>query len=230
MWTTHVSASSRGARIPADTDTAAAAVAATVAGPEADLSVLLGTSVTVIAAAQTLTFEHSYTWWGHSRKLRVTANPNVTITPAHVPLRCRAARVVLLGPLTLHDVDAAAFAAAADGVCVRIDSLVDEYACRCTCMARCCACLCMTVCMTLSLFFYADDAHADAGAARCCCNLCFTTLWCLSGLWARLLAPGQAIGLMGQGFQRRLAADGQVQPLPAPSAQLMVRASGHTLC
>jgi hypothetical protein len=47
---------------------------------------------------------------GHSRRLRVTANPNITVTKAHVPWHCRRARVVLLGPLTLHDVDAASFA------------------------------------------------------------------------------------------------------------------------
>jgi hypothetical protein len=52
---------------------------------------------------------------GHSRKLRVTANPNITISRAHVPLKCRLARVVLLGPLTLHDVDAASFARYAGG-------------------------------------------------------------------------------------------------------------------
>jgi hypothetical protein len=40
----------------------------------------------------------------------VTANPNITISRAHVPWRCRWARVVLLGPLTLHDVDAGSFA------------------------------------------------------------------------------------------------------------------------
>jgi hypothetical protein len=47
---------------------------------------------------------------GHSRRLRVTANPNITLSRAHVPWRCRWARVVLLGPLTLHDVDAGSFA------------------------------------------------------------------------------------------------------------------------
>lgn len=47
---------------------------------------------------------------GHSRKLRVTANPNITLSRAHVPWRCRWASVVLLGPLTLHDVDAGSFA------------------------------------------------------------------------------------------------------------------------
>ena len=46
---------------------------------------------------------------GNKRKLRVTATPNVTLTLAHVPLHCRRARTVLLGPLTPDDVDAASF-------------------------------------------------------------------------------------------------------------------------
>ncbi|KAF6255699.1 hypothetical protein COO60DRAFT_1285696 [Scenedesmus sp. NREL 46B-D3] len=81
----------------------------TVAGPEAELAVFEGSELYVIKANQTLTFEHTYAWWGHSRKLRVTANPNITISRAHVPLKCQLARVVLLGPLTLHDVDAGSF-------------------------------------------------------------------------------------------------------------------------
>jgi hypothetical protein len=36
---------------------------------------------------------------GNKRKLRVTAQPNVTLIMQHVPWRCRRARVVLLGPL-----------------------------------------------------------------------------------------------------------------------------------
>lgn len=83
----------------------------TVAGPEADLDVFGDEAqLYVLPANETLTFEHTYTWWGHSRRLRVTANPNITVSRAHVPWRCRMARVVLLGPLTLHDVDAASFA------------------------------------------------------------------------------------------------------------------------
>lgn len=39
----------------------------------------------------------------------MTANPNITITRSHVPLWCRLARTVLLGPLTLDDVDAGSF-------------------------------------------------------------------------------------------------------------------------
>ncbi|WIA31289.1 hypothetical protein OEZ86_002191 [Tetradesmus obliquus] len=87
----------------------ARACVVTVAGPEADLAVFEGSELYAIRSNETLTFEHSYAWWGHSRKLRVTANPNITISRAHVPLKCQLARVVLLGPLTLHDVDAASF-------------------------------------------------------------------------------------------------------------------------
>jgi hypothetical protein len=59
----------------------------------------------------TLTFEHTYTWWGNQRKLRVARQPNVTLGLEHVPPRCRAARVVLLGPLTPSDINVASFAA-----------------------------------------------------------------------------------------------------------------------
>ncbi|KAI8466451.1 MAG: Ribokinase-like protein [Monoraphidium minutum] len=83
----------------------------TVAGPDAALGVFTGSRLRVVAAAETLTFRHTYTWWGSHRKLQVTANPNVTLGRADVPLWCRRARAVLLGPLTLHDVDAASFVA-----------------------------------------------------------------------------------------------------------------------
>jgi hypothetical protein len=46
---------------------------------------------------------------GHQRKLRVTANPNITVAKEHVPKWCWKARTVLLGPLTLHDLDAGSF-------------------------------------------------------------------------------------------------------------------------
>ena len=46
---------------------------------------------------------------GNKRKLRVTAQPNVTLTAAHVPSHCRRARTVLLGPLAQGDLDAASF-------------------------------------------------------------------------------------------------------------------------
>jgi hypothetical protein len=37
-----------------------------VAGPEADLDVFKGHTLYVIPAKETLTFEHTYTWWGES--------------------------------------------------------------------------------------------------------------------------------------------------------------------
>lgn len=36
---------------------------------------------------------------GNHRKLRVTAQPNVTLAWEHLPARCRRARTLLLGPL-----------------------------------------------------------------------------------------------------------------------------------
>lgn len=44
---------------------ATAAVPA-VAGPEADLDVFEGSRLWVIPSNVTLTFEHTYTWWGES--------------------------------------------------------------------------------------------------------------------------------------------------------------------
>lgn len=81
----------------------------TAGGPDADLSAFAGHDVHLVSTKETLTFEHSYTWWGHRRKLKVTAQPDVTLTVEHVPRRCRRARVVLLGPLTPQDMDAASF-------------------------------------------------------------------------------------------------------------------------
>ncbi len=46
---------------------------------------------------------------GNHRKLRVTAQPNVSLTLEHVPHHCRRAKTILLGPLTPTDLDAAAF-------------------------------------------------------------------------------------------------------------------------
>ena len=55
---------------------------------------------------------------GHTRRLRVAAAPDITLTREHVPKHCQNARVVVLGPLTLADVDAASFVRPATGVCV----------------------------------------------------------------------------------------------------------------
>lgn len=62
-----------------------------------------------LPAPATLAFEHSYTFWGHQRKLRVLADPNVTLRAQQVPPRCLSARMVILGPLVSGDMDAASF-------------------------------------------------------------------------------------------------------------------------
>lgn len=90
------------------TDTSQTHVPA-AAGSDADMSVFRGHELHRVATNDTLTFEHTYTWWGHRRKLRVTAQPEVTLAAAHVPRHCRRARVVLLGPLTPQDMDSASF-------------------------------------------------------------------------------------------------------------------------
>ena len=46
---------------------------------------------------------------GNKRKLRVLAQPNVTLSMQHVPRHCRRARVALLGPLMPEDLNAASF-------------------------------------------------------------------------------------------------------------------------
>ena len=38
----------------------------TAAGPDADLAVFSGHELHVVPTNRTLTFEHSYTWWGES--------------------------------------------------------------------------------------------------------------------------------------------------------------------
>ncbi|GIL71499.1 hypothetical protein Vretimale_2635 [Volvox reticuliferus] len=126
----------------------------TVAGPDADLKVFDGHELHLVNAASTLTFEHTYTWFGHQRKLRVTANPNITLSRSHVPRHCQRARTVILGPLTQHELDASSFL---------------EY----------------------------------------------------DGLFDQLYRGRQHIGLMAQGFQRRLGPDGRVLPLQTPAPQLL---------
>lgn len=78
--------------------------------PDADLGpVFQGHDLVVVASTHTLVFEHSYTFWGNHRKLRVTAQPNVTLGWQHLPARCRRARTVLLGPLMPQDLNPSAF-------------------------------------------------------------------------------------------------------------------------
>lgn len=81
----------------------------TAGGEDADLSVFKGHKVHLVKTADTLTFEHSYTWWGHRRKLKVTKQPDVVLTADHVPRWWRRARVVVLGPLTPQDMDCSSF-------------------------------------------------------------------------------------------------------------------------
>ena len=81
----------------------------TTAGSPADASFWAGHHVHVIPTDSTLTFKHTYTWFGNARKLQVTAQPDHVLTAADVPLRCRLAKVLLVGPLTATDVDARSF-------------------------------------------------------------------------------------------------------------------------
>lgn len=81
----------------------------TAGGEDADLSAFKGHKVHFVKTAETLTFEHSYTWWGHRRKLKVTKQPDVVLTAEHVPRLWRRARVVVLGPLTPQDMDCSSF-------------------------------------------------------------------------------------------------------------------------
>eukprot|EP01025_Chloroclados_australasicus_P027489 TRINITY_DN2725_c2_g2_i1.p1 TRINITY_DN2725_c2_g2~~TRINITY_DN2725_c2_g2_i1.p1 ORF type:complete len:359 (+),score=29.06 TRINITY_DN2725_c2_g2_i1:120-1196(+) len=81
----------------------------TAGGTDADYSVFDGHHLRLISTEETLTFEHTYTWWGQHRKLRVTAQPNVTLSKSDVPWNWRCARTILLGPLIPNDVDASSF-------------------------------------------------------------------------------------------------------------------------
>eukprot|EP01023_Acetabularia_acetabulum_P041274 TRINITY_DN4017_c0_g1_i1.p1 TRINITY_DN4017_c0_g1~~TRINITY_DN4017_c0_g1_i1.p1 ORF type:complete len:429 (+),score=49.13 TRINITY_DN4017_c0_g1_i1:183-1289(+) len=81
----------------------------TAGGKEADFSVFDGHYLHVVQTESTLTFEHTYTWWGNHRKLRVIEEPDVTIRKSDVPWNWRCARTVLLGPLTQNDIDASSF-------------------------------------------------------------------------------------------------------------------------
>lgn len=56
-------------------------MAAAVAGPEADLGVFEGSELYIIKANETLTFEHTYTWWGKSH---VWVGVNSYIPPLHL--------------------------------------------------------------------------------------------------------------------------------------------------
>ena len=82
----------------------------TAGGDDLDRSPFEGHRLKVVETEASLTFEHSYTYWGNNRKLRVTKRPGRRLSYADVPFLCRSARNVLLGPLTPEDVDMASFA------------------------------------------------------------------------------------------------------------------------
>ena len=49
------------------------------AGPDADLSIFDGHELHVVDAGETLTFEHTYTWWGESPYLSRPLSVNLEI-------------------------------------------------------------------------------------------------------------------------------------------------------
>lgn len=103
----------------------------TAAGEDADLSAFKGHDLHVVQSNATLTFEHTYTWWGNKRKLRVLAEPNVTLSWKHVPPHCRRARTVLLGPLMPQDIDCQSFVHKSRGTLsgtAEAAALIDGYA------------------------------------------------------------------------------------------------------
>lgn len=141
----------------------------------------------------------------------MTANPNVTLSRAHVPRHCQRARTVILGPLTQHELDAGSFLEY-DGERRVSRSLV-----------------CPRV-----LWFVRFHAFVVVGSVRPpravpLRNHVSQTRTPVpprhpSGVWDALVRGRQYIGLMAQGFQRRLGPDGRVLPLLTPSPQLLVGA------
>lgn len=137
----------------------------------------------------------------------MTANPNITVGLADVPWRCRRARAVLLGPLTLHDIDAASFLHQRRGEARGMHTskgratlpppLQPPRACLVVCA--------FLLTLLTSAATLPPAAHAHTVPL------------------ARLLSPRPLVGLIGQGFQRALGPQGEVMPLDAPSQQLLVR-------
>jgi len=81
----------------------------TTASEDADLSIFAKHDLHVVPDNETLTFAHSYTWWGHKRMLHVTARPSTTLDVRHVPFICRLAKTVLIMPLMPTDVNSPSF-------------------------------------------------------------------------------------------------------------------------
>lgn len=183
---------------------------------------------------------------GHARKLRVTANPNITLTRAHVPPWCRNARVVLLGPLTLHDLDAASFLTRSGAPALlpgaQLLCLPDPCAAYAAVWNRVAA-----QCLALCTWWMCGGETCEAedpctcithSSPQGCVTRQLNTGACCAASGPLLPPPpphsgwldawfnwAQLVGFMAQGFQRLLDAEGAVLPLKAPSSQLLVRSS-----
>ena len=86
----------------------------TIAGPDADLEVLAGHELEVVAAEASLRFEHEPA--GDSRRLRLAARPARALTAGDLPAGWGDAGVLVLGPLLPDDVDVASFLGVATGL------------------------------------------------------------------------------------------------------------------
>ena len=164
-----------------------------------------GHRVAALDAGATLTFAHTYTWFGSHRKLHVTADPNVTLSLGDVPWACRRARAVLLGPLTPDDVDAASFIGRAGSGGGSDAAEAAEVAQR------------------------QDSSGGGSSGSGSSGGAIINSIRAAAAALARRLAaaaaaatePRQPIGLMAQGFQRVLGPGGEVSPLAAPAPRLL---------
>lgn len=81
----------------------------TTAAEDADLTIFRNHKLHVVPSKETLTFAHSYTWWGHKRVLHVVERPDVMLELYHVPFLWRFARTVLIMPLLPSDINSPEF-------------------------------------------------------------------------------------------------------------------------
>lgn len=110
---------------------------------------------------------------GNHRKLRVTAQPNVSLTLEHVPQHCRRAKTILLGPLTPTDLDAAAFVHQEHGMaCMQSSAYWTPLSCKhslSTC-TRCIMCMPTPYAICIQAGFLASYAllRQTPGQSYCC--------------------------------------------------------------
>eukprot|EP00210_Caulerpa_lentillifera_P009702 g9256.t2 len=81
----------------------------TTAAADADLSIFQNHNIRIVPSKQTLTFAHTYTWWGHKRVLHVVKRPDVTLELHHIPILWRFAKTILIMPLLPSDVNSPQF-------------------------------------------------------------------------------------------------------------------------